>query len=98
MTWESLEHEGPGKYDEEYIDYLRKLLEMMPTYGIKCFVCAHQDVWSRFSGGSGAPGWVSAAYDNAWSWSGPENLGKCYHDFERRMLLWFLSRHSKLPA
>ncbi|KAI9260260.1 glycoside hydrolase superfamily [Sporodiniella umbellata] len=58
VPWESLEHEGPGKYDEEYIDYLRKLIEMMPKYGIKCIIDPHQDTWSRFSGGSGAPGWT----------------------------------------
>ncbi|KAJ0164317.1 putative glycosyl hydrolase, partial [Colletotrichum tanaceti] len=61
VTWESLGHAGPDPetdLDLEYIDYLRRLIELMPRYGIKCFVCAHQDVWSRFSGGSGAPGWT----------------------------------------
>ncbi len=53
-------HKGPSKddLDWEYIDYLEKLLQYMAEYGLKCFVCAHQDVWSRFSGGSGAPGWT----------------------------------------
>ncbi|KAG0741736.1 hypothetical protein G6F57_005927 [Rhizopus arrhizus] len=58
VPWESIEHEGPGCYDEEYIDYLRQLIEMMPRYGIKCIIDPHQDTWSRFSGGSGAPGWT----------------------------------------
>ncbi|CAO3657928.1 unnamed protein product [Rhizopus stolonifer] len=58
VPWESLEHEGPGKYDEEYIDYLKELINMMPKYGIKCIIDPHQDTWSRFSGGSGAPGWT----------------------------------------
>ncbi|CAO3686685.1 unnamed protein product [Umbelopsis ramanniana] len=58
VPWESLEHAGPGIYDEEYIDYLIKIIEMMPKYGIKCFIDPHQDAWSRFSGGSGAPGWT----------------------------------------
>ncbi|KAI8667142.1 hypothetical protein NCS56_00849500 [Fusarium sp. Ph1] len=61
VTWESLGHAGPDPeidLDLEYIGYLRQLIELMPQYGIKCFVCAHQDVWSRFSGGSGAPGWT----------------------------------------
>ncbi|KAK1531713.1 glycoside hydrolase family 5 protein [Colletotrichum paranaense] len=61
VTWESIGHSGPDPetdVDLEYIDYLRQLIEIMPKYGVKCFICAHQDVWSRFSGGSGAPGWT----------------------------------------
>ncbi|CAI2171442.1 2950_t:CDS:10 [Funneliformis geosporum] len=58
VTWESLEHAGPGVYDEEFIDYLINVIEQMPRYGIKCFIDPHQDCWSRFSGGSGAPGWT----------------------------------------
>ncbi|PKY22164.1 glycoside hydrolase [Rhizophagus irregularis] len=58
VTWESLEHAGPGIYDEEYIDYLINVIEQMSRYGIKCFIDPHQDCWSRFSGGSGAPGWT----------------------------------------
>jgi hypothetical protein len=64
VTWESLGHAGPDPatdLDVGYISYLRQLVEMMPRYGIKCFICAHQDVWSRFSGGSGAPGWTFEA-------------------------------------
>lgn len=60
VTWESISHAGPRKEDVdiEYIEYLEKLVRMMGEWGIKCFICAHQDVWSRFSGGSGAPGWT----------------------------------------
>ncbi|KAJ1507489.1 hypothetical protein HMI54_004080 [Coelomomyces lativittatus] len=61
VPWEALEHEGPGIYDESYIDYLVKLCELMPEFGVKCFIDPHQDVWSRFSGGSGAPGWTLEA-------------------------------------
>jgi hypothetical protein len=46
VPWESIEHEGPGCYDEEYIDYLRQLIEMMPRYGIKCIIDPHQDTVS----------------------------------------------------
>lgn len=63
VTWESLSHRGPNAevdVDEEYVTYLVKLITMMDQYGIKVIICAHQDVWSRFSGGSGAPGWTFA--------------------------------------
>lgn len=58
VTWESIEHSGPGIYDEQYISYLIVVAKAAHKYGIKCFVDPHQDCWSRFSGGSGAPGWT----------------------------------------
>ncbi|GJJ73555.1 endoglycosylceramidase [Entomortierella parvispora] len=58
VPWEALEHSGPGIYDEKFIDSLIELIKIMPKYGIKCFIDPHQDCWSRFSGGSGAPGWT----------------------------------------
>jgi hypothetical protein len=57
-TWEAIEHEGPGKYDREYLKYLRKLLEKANDYELYCFIDPHQDVWSRMTGGDGAPGWT----------------------------------------
>lgn len=47
VPWESLEHSGPGIYDEEYIDYLRALIELMPKYGLKCVIDPHQDTVSE---------------------------------------------------
>ncbi|NIM93530.1 MAG: cellulase family glycosylhydrolase, partial [Anaerolineales bacterium] len=58
VTWEALEHEGPGIYDEAYIDYVSTVVEKANDYGIDLFIDPHQDVWSRFSGGDGAPGWT----------------------------------------
>ena len=46
------------KYDLEYIEYLRTIIEALPKYGLWCMIDAHQDVFSRLTGGSGAPGWV----------------------------------------
>lgn len=48
VPWESIEHKGPGQYDEEYIDYLKALIVLMPKYGIKCVIDPHQDTVSSF--------------------------------------------------
>jgi hypothetical protein len=50
-----------GKYDYEYLNYVRELLSLLPQYGMRAFISMHQDVWSRFSGGSGAPAWTLEA-------------------------------------
>ncbi|ODO10633.1 hypothetical protein I350_01230 [Cryptococcus amylolentus CBS 6273] len=65
VTWDAIEHKGRGIYDEEYLAYLRALLKSMEPYGLVAYIAIHQDVWSRYSGGSGAPGWTleSAGFD-----------------------------------
>lgn len=58
-TWEAIEHEGPGIYDLEYANYITKMIQMIDEVGgLYVFIDPHQDVWSRFSGGSGAPMWT----------------------------------------
>jgi hypothetical protein len=58
VTWEAVEHAGPGVYDHDYLQYVLTVVRRMRAHGISCFIDPHQDVWSRFSGGDGAPGWT----------------------------------------
>jgi hypothetical protein len=58
VTWEAIEHKGPKQYDKEYLDYIEKVLKIAEKYKFYIFIDPHQDVWSRMTGGDGAPGWL----------------------------------------
>lgn len=53
-----LDSTGRRKYDYEFMDYLATIVKALPQYGLTCIIDAHQDVFSRLTGGSGAPGWI----------------------------------------
>lgn len=57
-TWEAVEHAGPRRYDTAYLDYYAEVCRRAGEHGLRVFVDFHQDVWSRMSGGDGAPGWI----------------------------------------
>jgi hypothetical protein len=57
-TWEAVEHRGPNQYDTAYLDYFAELCRIAGDFGFYLFVDFHQDVWSRMTGGDGAPGWL----------------------------------------
>lgn len=58
VTWEAIEHAGPGQHDEAYLDYVRECVRRAGERDLLVFIDPHQDVWSRWTGGDGAPYWT----------------------------------------
>lgn len=58
VTWEAIEHEGPGIYDTEYLEYVKAIISKANEYDINVMIDPHQDVYSRYTGGDGAPLWT----------------------------------------
>jgi len=99
VTWEAIEHAGPGQYDEAYLDYLVQVIEIARHHNIRLFIDPHQDVWGRLSGGDGAPGWTYEAVG-----FNPQNftdtgaaIVHCLHGEPLPRMIW-PSNYSKLAA
>jgi len=60
-TWEAVAHAGPDAWDTDYLDYFMEIVRKAGEHGLYVFVDFHQDVWSRMTGGDGAPGWTFEA-------------------------------------
>ena len=60
-TWEAVSHAGPDCFDEDYLDYFAEVCAKAGKHGLYVMIDFHQDVWSRMSGGDGAPGWTLEA-------------------------------------
>jgi len=58
VTWEAIEHAGPDQFDTAFLDYFEEICRLAGEYGFYIFIDFHQDVWSRMTGGDGAPGWL----------------------------------------
>ena len=59
ITWAAVEPEC-GKYNEKYIDGVRKMLDQCEKYGLYAYIDMHQDLYSNYcyEWGDGAPEWA----------------------------------------
>jgi hypothetical protein len=47
LTWEAVEPDAPGQYDESYLSYIRQVVQLAGEYGIYVLMDMHQDMFSR---------------------------------------------------
>ena len=58
VTWEAIEPEVEGVYDTAYLRYLLSVVQACGRHNIQVIIDSHQDAWSRWTGGDGAPKWT----------------------------------------
>lgn len=108
VTWEAIEHRGPGDFDHAYLDYVAGVCRAAARHGLLIFIDFHQDVWSRMTGGDGAPGWLFARLGldfTRFDAAGAAHVMQHRYDYARAearqedrypMMSW--SRNYRLPA
>ena len=99
VTWEAVEGRAPGRFDEAYLGYLRGLVALADEAGLRVLVDFHQDVWSRFTGGDGAPRWTleEAGFDvDRLRASGAALFADQYED-QKRGVPW-MANHERLAC
>ncbi|MCX7943951.1 MAG: cellulase family glycosylhydrolase [Deltaproteobacteria bacterium] len=47
INWEAVEHEGPGKFDYEFLNYIREIVKKANEYNIYVLVNFHENLFSR---------------------------------------------------
>ena len=57
VAWEALEPEE-GKYDHSYMQRILRTVRICAAHDVAVVIDPHQDCWSRFTGGDGAPRWT----------------------------------------
>jgi len=66
IFWARIEEDGPGLYEEAYLDAVEERLDGLAAAGIHVILDMHQDVWGPFAGdpqrnegSDGAPAWAT---------------------------------------
>lgn len=62
LIWDAVEPE-PGQYNEEYLDWVGRMLDFCQKYEIHAFLDMHQDLYSVLYS-DGAPEWATLTYGN----------------------------------
>jgi hypothetical protein len=57
VTWEALEPREQ-QYDTNYMAYILETVKTCADNGLAVIIDPHQDCWSTWTGGDGAPGWT----------------------------------------